>query len=516
MKNKRSQVYGLSAFIYAIAIAIILIIGLIGLSKEYDLKSAAGLYRFDSVLTTKTAEILKKIMDQERGYAVDKSLFITGAFGGYSPDVDLINGCGSSCNSYYCAPGCFPNVKSSSGPCGAIINDITYMGEKIVPRWNYYGKICTPSIDYMISKTFMEFASQRFLNPSDLLVNAMSAATQSPLNLQYQMQLNSINDTSGIIETSWYSPSQAEIVLKVPADNPIIEYSFKPFVHIYSNTNFFKIYRAAALFAEQSTLGNLLLSNPTVVPTIIDEPDKESLRPFKALVEYARTLPNAPNSCPDSDLDLSKVSAGFSEDCVIHVVTNSGQLIIDSYSGTCSNGNSDDKVALKCVMARVVNNINQKINLGEIQLTPPGSNDIGWRYTLKNFVLTFNGAPSPSAPESSDYMSSYEYNTTEPGVFPGSCTINAYEIVDTPFAVDAWWGYTGWGDCSNQSGGLTYADEFCVCKGYSGTFSDNPCYHASNVDNRWSWPTQFDCNAPDVKGTSTAVGIAFTQIRCKI
>jgi hypothetical protein len=513
MKNKRSQVYGLSAFIYAIAIAIILIIGLIGLSKEYDLKSAAGLYRFDSVLTTKTAEILKKIMDQERGYAVDKSLFITGAFGGYSPDVDLINGCDSSCNSYYCAPGCFPNVKGVSGTCGAIINDIPYMGEKIVPRWNYYGTICTPSIDYMISKTFMEFASQRFVNPSDLLINAMSAATQSQLNLQYQMQLNSVNDTSGVIETSWYSPSQADIVLKTPADNPIIEYSFKPFVHIYSNTSFFKIYRAAALFAEQSTLGNLLLSNPTVVPTIIDEPDKESLRPFIALVSYSKTLPNTPNSCPDSDLDLSKVSAEFSEDCTVHVVTNSGQLIIDSYSGTCSNGNSDDKVALKCVMARVVNNINQKINLGQIQLTPPGSNDIGWRYTLKNFDLRFHGTYSQPGQES-DYMSSYEYNTTEPGVFPGSCTTNAYETVDTPFAVDAWV-YTGWGDCSSQSGGLSNADAFCVCKGYSGTFSDNPCYH-EYVDYRWSWPTQFDCNAPDVKGTSTAAGIAFTQIRCKI
>jgi hypothetical protein len=88
---KKAQVYGLSSFLYALAIAIVLVIGLLGMSKQFEEKSQAAMYRFGAVETSKVAEIIKKVMDQERSYAVDKSLFITGAFGGYSTYNDFLN-----------------------------------------------------------------------------------------------------------------------------------------------------------------------------------------------------------------------------------------------------------------------------------------------------------------------------------------------------------------------------------------------------------------------------------------
>ena len=82
--NKRAQVYGLSSFIYAIAIAVILLIGLIGMAKDFETKSQAADYRHDVTMATRSAETVKKIMEQERGYALDKALFFTGTLGGVS------------------------------------------------------------------------------------------------------------------------------------------------------------------------------------------------------------------------------------------------------------------------------------------------------------------------------------------------------------------------------------------------------------------------------------------------
>jgi len=444
VKNKRSQVYGLSAFIYAIAIAIILIIGLIGLSKEYDLKSAAGFYRFSSVITTKNAEIIQKIMDQERGYAVDKSLFITAAFGGYSPDLDLVCKCVPHCNNEQYVnqhpAECFPNIN-----CGAFINNIPYMGEKIVPRWKNGNTLCIPDIN-KLTNTFTEFAGSRFSAPSEVLVNSISAITRSAMNLQYVMQLNNVNNSTGIIETSWFSPSQGDIILRSPQPpaDPVVEYSFKPFVHISSNTTFFSIYSEAKAFAEQSQFGNII-SNPSIIPTIIDEDFKVAEisstgtivtfpmpgnlpRPFIALVNYSNTFPNEPNYCTMPA--ISNISSEYKRDCTVHAAVNSnGQLILlageDAYTGKCKdagNSNKTDDDAIQCVLARVINNINAKLNAGEIQLTPPGSN-LSWRYTINKLDLTFYGAPTH--PTTANYMSYYVYNTTTPGVFPGSCTVGS-------------------------------------------------------------------------------------------
>jgi hypothetical protein len=51
------------------------------MSKQFDQKSQASLYRLGAVLNAYSAESVKKFMDEERSYVLDKSMFIVGAFG---------------------------------------------------------------------------------------------------------------------------------------------------------------------------------------------------------------------------------------------------------------------------------------------------------------------------------------------------------------------------------------------------------------------------------------------------
>ena len=429
-RNKKSQVYGLSAFIYAIAIAIILIIGLIGLSKEYEMKSSAGLYRFSSVIVTKNAEIIKKLMDQERGYAIDKSLFITAAFGGYSPDVDLI---------LNTTTGTYPKV-----PCGAKINPVAYMGEKVVPYWKKYGTLCVPTVDYMMDNTFTEFAGSVFVNPSQLLSGSISAATRTVLNMQYKLQINNINETSGIIETSWFvnmDQDAIKLTAPPPPDKPVVEYSFKPFIHIFSNTEFFNVYREAKDFVGATgspSRFSPMIFNQAMIPLIIDEDFLVGMKnasifqgctgdltpsgnctmnftdiphPFRTLVEYANnSLPNTPNSC----YFYPNVSNNYPHLCAVTASVNSdGQLIVDNtkYAEYCKTDDSNDGNAMRCVMKRVVNNINNGINMNP-SLSPFWQTNVSWRATVRTITLTLGAT----------YTDYKVYNTTTPGVFPGSCS----------------------------------------------------------------------------------------------
>lgn len=52
-----------------------------------------------------------------------------------------------------------------------------------------------------------------------------------------------------------------------------------------------------------------------------------------------------------------------------------------------------------------------------------------------------------------------------------------------PFAIDAW-GYAGWGDCSTQDRGKSWADQYCQAKSYE---SAKACYHKSITPERWKW-----------------------------
>lgn len=539
-KNKKSQVYGLSGFIYAIAIAIILIVGLLGLSKEYDLKSAAGLYRFSSVMATKNAEIVKKLMDQERGYAIDKSLFITGAFGGYSPDVDLIPvknctlpgcdkcssigyiclGTSTNCSSSVCtnpncalgyvcveatgkctnpsthnvqtnwpgctpidygkcakslddyyrtksavlSPECYQNIKSetSTDTCGATKNDASYLGEKTVPYWRYLSLTCIPNSTFLINTTFTEFAGSRYVNPSELLSNALKVATGSDLSMQYKLRIDSVNETTGILETSWFVVMPGEgikLSAPPPPDNPVVQYSFYPFMHIFSNTSFFNVYNESKTFVQSSELTKLMKGDLSPIPVVVDEDfktaDKDQYnnintyplpdmpRPFIALVNYSKSLPDSPNYCPDTQLDASLVSKTYEHNCTVYTERNDdGLLVVKDFGGYCNETGADHNIvdddAIKCVMVRTINNINSQLKLGPNagDSPAPHPSSLGWKYEFKTFNLTFKGAPTPGS--TAPYISEYVYNTTTPNVFYphiclSPCNVAATCVGPAPF-----------------------------------------------------------------------------------
>ena len=85
-----------------------------------------------------------------------------------------------------------------------------------------------------------------------------------------------------------------------------------------------------------------------------------------------------------------------------------------------------------------------------------------------------------------------------------------YAKLSMPFAIDAW-GYSGWGDCSSQTGGKNWADAYCKCKGYTSVLE---CYHAYH-NNRWI--AQFNANTCSwSKGDYTRNGMGFDTIKCRI
>jgi len=85
--------------------------------------------------------------------------------------------------------------------------------------------------------------------------------------------------------------------------------------------------------------------------------------------------------------------------------------------------------------------------------------------------------------------------------------------VATPFAIDAW-GVSGtssaWTDCSQQDGGLAWANLYCKAKGYGST-ATNGCYQ-QYAQARW---TLADPNsASSGQGRYTGSGAAFTKVKC--
>lgn len=244
---KKAQVYGLSTFLYALAIAIVLVIGLVGMSKEFSERSEAGLYRFGSVITGKNAELIKKLLDQERSYALDKSLFITAAHGGYSSHEDLVktsdcsiaegvDGCYTSCteamqkavdNNEYsgtivnwaCGTGekvddvlvekgvcynvespaeqfkpsfnCYAGIVSSDGTKSCGIKDdlqLPYIGEKITPYWKKGPYNCVPDLNEKVKYVFSDFANM-FSRPDQFIINSLKSSTGSNVDFNYVFKL---------------------------------------------------------------------------------------------------------------------------------------------------------------------------------------------------------------------------------------------------------------------------------------------------------------------------------------
>ncbi len=300
MRLRKAQLYGISAFLYALAIAIILIVGMLGLSKDLESASQASFFRFSAISAAKNAEMFKKLLDQERGYAVDKSLFATGSFGGYSisdliPSQDCtLPTCGSTCptgsvcitagiNKGKCRRGsqvilpnyCFPNINNGAGfSCGRKDLNVPYIAEKYLPYWRVNSYTCIPSFE-KVMETFRTYAGQFYAKPNENVLNALTAGTMYPIYFNYYLDFNlqrDVNTEDGILQTRWIPVGQDYIILSVPPENPSVEYEVKPYVHLFSKTRFFDVYYEAKSFVEDEYFEDFLKDPQySPIPSIIDK-----------------------------------------------------------------------------------------------------------------------------------------------------------------------------------------------------------------------------------------------------
>lgn len=98
----------------------------------------------------------------------------------------------------------------------------------------------------------------------------------------------------------------------------------------------------------------------------------------------------------------------------------------------------------------------------------------------------------------------------------GRFIVNNTEVTEvaSPFAVDAWGGL-GWDSCSTMSGGVTSANSFCICKGYTSVYNNGTaaCYKI-NTASRWSWTITNATLGCAQNVSATGSGYATTQIKC--
>lgn len=421
--KRKSQVYGMNAFLYALAIGIILIVGIIGISKEFESRSQSGLYRMQVLAATKQGETIKKFIDSERGAVIDKSLYIVGAFGGYVSYQDLINagnctmpGCSGTCptgytcetditkteyglcksgTTYVPAVNCYPavvddtvtNPVSTTTSCKVKSVSIPYLGEKNLPYWRKGSTTCIPNETEVVN-AFKTFAGGVFASPDRDLIAGLVLAAKEAVDFNYILELGNYSFNS--IETSWYPAGKTDIFLGLPpGEKNVVVYGFQPYSHLVSNTKFFQMYNESANFIKHREFENYL-SNPAASPipvavdrdysvikhynnTDIKYPSGTAADPganiinesFRALVEYVNNsanYPKTPNKCSltITSAFLSSLSAHYNTACTVVSVRNATDGLL--YVKGYSGACLSDTTQNKTAIMCVLNYTINKIN----------------------------------------------------------------------------------------------------------------------------------------------------------
>ncbi|MDD5181802.1 MAG: hypothetical protein PHC66_01370 [Candidatus Nanoarchaeia archaeon] len=403
--SKKAQVYGLSSFIYALSIAVILVIGLVGMAKDFEIKSHAANYQLNAISASKIAEFIKKIMDEERSYAFDESAFMIGAFGGQLPTT--VSACGAKNNTF-----------------------MPFIPEKSISYWQSGGQKCIPS-DESIVELVKQYGNEIFQAPSETITSALSVYSGQSYNFNYLMKISGYGDNYFVI--SWFPYSSTgdfgNITIKFPPRNPMVEYSFEPYIHSNSTTPFLYIKHAAEKFVNDKVFdAKFSDSDDKPFPIMVDEDvliakktasanekncntdpypsdyctqnASDLDHPFRLLVDYVSTnYPDAPlmlgtTSCA-TYLDSSKVSNTYGYSCTLYTKysPSTGQLEIDTKQGTngflgCNSGSAGNDSAMKCVMIRSINKLIAEKNSGAYK---PDSTNLDWKTEFDTFNLTYTG-----------------------------------------------------------------------------------------------------------------------------
>ena len=285
----KSQIYGILGLMYALALGILIIVALVGTSKQFTWQSSAPMYKFSMIMLSSNMQKVKAFLSQERAYSVDKAAFYTGAFGGYSTFSDLVPkmnpkicGCpqGStlknSGGNYYC--------EDSNGnpvqPNSCFISDgkklnvkmiapklFVYIPEKYFVYW-YNGTDIVPP-DKKIINTTEQYMTYLFPVPDPRIVVPLKLLG-AKLDFQYVAKIT--NFSNEYIDVEWIPIGTDSIVLNFPQNHPFLNYMVKIAFKTKVKNNIISLYDKAKEFVEQKGF-NSVFDNASVgvLPTVIDE-----------------------------------------------------------------------------------------------------------------------------------------------------------------------------------------------------------------------------------------------------
>ncbi|HDQ59899.1 MAG TPA: hypothetical protein ENN30_01765, partial [Candidatus Woesearchaeota archaeon] len=301
--NKKAQLYGLSAFIYAIAISIMLIVGLMGLTKDYEVRSTSGSYRSYVLSASKNAEMIKTLFEQERSFVVDKTLFIIGAYGGYNVMTDLYytDNCTAAAKNIcptdsFCDPDLhrcgkimgdifisvtpdgdsyIKRVDPDTG-CGFKTVNVDYIPQKKVPYWdgewddNGETKPCIPD-ENMIKSAFNYIAGGVFAGPDQKLTQPIAFTSgRFDFDFVYNLKTSVFDFDNGRIVAEWFPQGASSVLISFPSypNDPIVSYSFDIFAKTDKETEFFKLFDVSKEIVTADKLSAHLNKN---IPSQLDE-----------------------------------------------------------------------------------------------------------------------------------------------------------------------------------------------------------------------------------------------------
>ena len=292
----RAQIYGILGLMYTLAIGILLVVALVGTSKQFTWHSSAPMYKLAMSELSVDVQRVRTFLSQERVYAADKALFYTGAFGGYSTFHDLVpkldakvcgcppgakevnvnnNPCSASDTKCYCNESgklVEPNMCFVSGNKRldvGIINSSLWnvFPEKYFVYW--YNK--TPDIpsEEKIKNTSEEYMDYLFPLP-DPRISIPLELLGVQMDFSYVTKI--VNFSNDYVDIEWIPIGENSIILNFPLNHPIVNYMMKVAMRTKIRNNLFGLYKFSSNFVKNEKF-NIIFDDVSkgILPTVIDE-----------------------------------------------------------------------------------------------------------------------------------------------------------------------------------------------------------------------------------------------------
>ncbi len=280
--------------LYAIAIGILIVIAVVGTSKQMSYQSSAPLYKMTLYLVSTSLQKLNLWYNQERAYAIARGAFLASAFGGRMPkelnpvaNATLCGGCkkGYDDKDGVCVndndasdtyiPTCYLDRNNKIIHVEDLPKQYYYiLPEKKVVYW-YYDKNISPTYDeYMESVKY--YIKNIYTQPDPLMAVELSLLGVSFTDLKYDVILNDTKSKNNeYLIAHWIPIGKSYVIINYPPDKPTISYGFNlnvfnnvtlPLGNLYNTSQDFIKY----LFVSINNFPDKFSPIMNIVPTFID------------------------------------------------------------------------------------------------------------------------------------------------------------------------------------------------------------------------------------------------------